>query len=455
MKYKNPKLYNAMKSYISEAVKLLKNHYDAGEPIPEVERDYWIKQAEGQFIRKSGYAPRWSISIHKLEKELMELPEHKALILELSKDKRITVQYNKLIGTSLLRSLFSEENLVNGVLIHVLNKAESLEFSRDIFEKEYLELEDFLYNSVVLCGVIAPLANFKTVIAPVQLENNLSIVRLKDEEIEMFLSMGIFPLDVHFTRTPQFALRLEYKHKKVVRGQDEEQDTNESEEANKKNIELVEQLDDVIHDLRIFKQGECSLVVNLRYYDNWLLKGSISWNPRDTRRQRFTKYSLSKNEADVFKKFWDKCQSKNVKKHKFIDVACKRFSYANERTRSEDRLVDLMISAEALFLSDSGNPKYRGELRYRLALRVGFFIGKDGKHRKEVFDHMKYAYDIRSSLVHGGKPKLPKGTDSLDKFVEATENILRTSIHKVIDLAAQSKLAENSLVEWDDLIIDK
>ena len=41
---------------------------------------------------------------------------------------------------------------------------------------------------------------------------------------------------------------------------------------------------------------------------------------------------------------------------------------------AEDALADLVIAMESLFLSDAGEAKERGELRYRLAQRLAFFL---------------------------------------------------------------------------------
>jgi putative transposase len=89
----------------------------------------------------------------------------------------------------------------------------------------------------------------------------------------------------------------------------------------------------------------------------------------------------------------------------FPPCAVKRFSYASERDRPDDRLVDLMIAAESLFLCSEDDPANRGELRYRLALRAAFFIDSRDYSRREVFNHMRKAYDNRSAIVHGSGDK--------------------------------------------------
>ena len=89
-----------------------------------------------------------------------------------------------------------------------------------------------------------------------------------------------------------------------------------------------------------------------------------------------------------FKEFWETLQIDGVRKRNFLLIAIRRFGYAHERYRSEDRIIDLLIAAEALFLSDN---TYTGEIKYRLAQRTAFFLAEAGEHRKTVFKWMKAA----------------------------------------------------------------
>lgn len=453
MNHKNPELCNALRTYVSEALQFLKKRNNDGESIPVILSDTWTKQGAGLFTRNYSELHLWAAFVYKAKTELMNLHSYKNLTLELAKESSITEQFDKLIGTQSSRSLFTEENIGQGMISRLLSKQEGFKFNNELFERIYASLEDFLYSTTISCGVLAPIANFSTESTPIQLEDNINIERLKDHEVVTCLKNGIFPAGSGFARTPEFAVRLKYQVRKIVQSQNGENKVAGYQEVKESNLKFEEQLDNVIHALRIFKSGECSYVTILHYTDNPWRSGGISWGPRNAAHHMFVKYSLTKDEAKSFQKFLEDFRSKEVKKRNFIEVACTRFSYANERSRPEDKLIDLMIAAEALFLSDSGDSKYRGELRYRLALRASFFISGDGKHRKEIFNHMKYAYDIRSSLVHGGKPKLPSNFDSLSDFVESTENYLRTAIHKAIDLAYRSKVENNCLADWDDLIL--
>ena len=95
-----------------------------------------------------------------------------------------------------------------------------------------------------------------------------------------------------------------------------------------------------------------------------------------------------------------------------------------------------MISAESLFLNDSGDPGERGEQRFRLALRAAKFVASARYAPRQVFDVMRTAYDIRSNIVHGGsvkKTKLPDMPEAkLQDFVPASEEVIRLGIRKAL-----------------------
>jgi len=71
-------------------------------------------------------------------------------------------------------------------------------------------------------------------------------------------------------------------------------------------------------------------------------------------------------------------------------LAARRLAYRRERHRIEDRLIDVLIAAEALYLS----PDARTELSYRLALNAAMFCNVESisMDRNEVFEIMRNLY---------------------------------------------------------------
>ena len=108
-------------------------------------------------------------------------------------------------------------------------------------------------------------------------------------------------------------------------------------------------------------------------------------------------------------------------------MALRRFNSGHEKNRIDEKLIDYMISFEALLLHESNQ-----ELGYKLALRGAHAIGTSANKRKYYFDLLKSAYNERSNLVHGGnirkEVKFGTGKISFQKFVSETEEALRDTI---------------------------
>ena len=115
-------------------------------------------------------------------------------------------------------------------------------------------------------------------------------------------------------------------------------------------------------------------------------------------------------------------------------------------------MVDVMVAAEALYLSDLGPD----ELGFRLALRASVFSDPDRLNmtRREVFDLMKSAYVVRSKIVHGDEPK-PKDLKvkgalvGLVEFVQATEEVVRQGLREALNRTAEWP------PDWDGMTLPK
>ncbi len=133
---------------------------------------------------------------------------------------------------------------------------------------------------------------------------------------------------------------------------------------------------------------------------------------------------------------WSDLTGGELERRRFLAMALRRFNLAFERQQLDDRIVDLMIAAESLFLNDSGDPRERGEQRFRLAIRAAKFVEYPRYVPRQVFDLMRKAYNIRSEIVHGSsikKTNLPDMPDAkLNDFVLACEELMRLGIRKAL-----------------------
>ena len=111
-----------------------------------------------------------------------------------------------------------------------------------------------------------------------------------------------------------------------------------------------------------------------------------------------------------------------ARKKPTLRLALRRFDFASQRLRVEDRLIDAWIALEALFL-----PGERDELRYRVSLRMAYFLSADAVERTMTFQQVRSSYDARSAIVHGHEPA------HLDETATYTVGVLRQALLKAIE----------------------
>jgi hypothetical protein len=76
--------------------------------------------------------------------------------------------------------------------------------------------------------------------------------------------------------------------------------------------------------------------------------------------------------------------------------------------------------------------------------------------RRETFDLMRCAYDVRSKVVHGDRPtsvRLGGKVLSLQELAARLEETTRLALRKMIRTAVE-KAGASSLVDWDALILN-
>src|SRR5262249_41006290 len=131
-----------------------------------------------------------------------------------------------------------------------------------------------------------------------------------------------------------------------------------------------------------------------------------------------------------------------------------RFNLAFDRGLLADRIVDLVIAAESLFLGDLGK-RDRGELRFRFALRAAKYIEHPAYGKRDIFPVMRQPYDARSAVVHGGSPQethLPNDeSGKLPAFIDAVEELVRLGLRKAILMKQDGKKLRQADY-WDTLV---
>lgn len=103
------------------------------------------------------------------------------------------------------------------------------------------------------------------------------------------------------------------------------------------------------------------------------------------------------------------------------------------------------VALEALFGADDNS----GEIGYKLAQLVAFFIAEKPEDARDIFHKAKKCYGIRSKIVHGKWKNEP----DIDACMADTEGILRTAIRHLLDSpdvlkTFTSKQRDRFLEDW-------
>lgn len=102
-------------------------------------------------------------------------------------------------------------------------------------------------------------------------------------------------------------------------------------------------------------------------------------------------------------------------------VALDRFNLSYARKQTNDKIIDLMISYEALF-----GGKQTDSISHKLAWRFSKLLGNNFDTRSRLYKRMQELYRIRSRIVHGDLPTLD------EKILYEIETHIRNALAKYL-----------------------
>jgi Apea-like HEPN len=436
MTYRNPKLQKSIKSYVMSAIRLVAKAGDRKFPYAD-----WSGAPEFPFLFR--------------REDLEKLPEYESCLEVISHDSIVTAHIDQMVGIEGRRSRSGDFQSLMIRLPHLGVYKNRIRFNRTHFEREYRALEAAFYESDFEYEVIVPLrgVTFNTAI---RLEEDLEVCRVNRNDLTRLTKTEID--EDQFLGGPLWAIRTQYKLPKIVG--DNKKIVLENTERNDATRDAVNAtIHHVLACLRfcglsqifpftIVHRTRSWLFADLREY---VVKVPAIMNVNFTVPEGFNK---------DFIKTWKRLQDKRLQQMTFISQALKRFSYAHERHDWEDRIIDLLIAAEALFLSQS-----MGELSYRLRLNAAMFLGNNLGDRQQIFEDMGLAYELRSKIVHGAsahevvkkiKKREPAALDEkyrLDTFTFRIQEYVRVAIHKMLEIAFSKQQHSKKMINWEELLM--
>jgi hypothetical protein len=279
---------------------------------------------------------------------------------------------DRLIGSSTSRRMISFPQVADQIIWRMAREG-GLAFEEDRFSRALQSLDADLRLRQLSLVSLVPLLGMTADSIPIALGPDLEIDRMTDEEIARCLRLGMLPgapFDHPRMRTnpPAFAIRLRYEEPLCI-GDLSPEDT---QTAFTNHTARRNRLVAVLAALRVFKAGRVSIPGILNLGKDWITKDFFGFTFENPGFMPWSnQYGLAASETAEFQAFWKKAEA--VTSHGPLANAVRRFSYANERERPDDALVDYMIAAESLFLSDV-NQQDRGEMRFRLSQRAALFV---------------------------------------------------------------------------------
>lgn len=423
----NPSLYEAIRNYSQSALAFLQGRLAGPEDLPTIPMEKVEYVEDGGFKQSYVIEVLWYMFVGRNDESLRQTDSYRKAVRALQDDPAATRHLNTLVGTRELSIRLDADQCLRSLLTRLLEKQSGLDFDRAIFDNVYKEFEEYFYRDVSEYRFFSPLNGFRGEFEKLKLGHGFSIVRISKGEKERILSdskqYGSFnPLHVQWPFT-DYALELLLDIPKVF-GETRTvpySDDMPSQVARR-------QFEEACSALRLYKSGAVSHDYVRVGTTSWELHGgTFTTSSIGARPAVGPNYALSKEEVPDFLDFWGSFQEARVKTRRRIDVALRRFNFAYERVRPEDKLIDYLIGFEALLLGAG-----HGELEYKLALRGSALLGKLTHDRERIFDDLMAAYRERSNVVHGGPLKATvKVAGSLipfAEFVDGTEQHLRSAI---------------------------
>jgi hypothetical protein len=297
-----------------------------------------------------------------------------------------------------------------------------LAWDEEVFNEVYKEFENFLYAKELIVTYVSPLYLFKCKLGePVELGADAGIM---PKQYNANIKRLVSTLGTEGKSFSEDYDWLIYTRRKILKSQPRESSSDDSKDSKK--------LEDVLASLRLLHRGpihagplysdDASPFAGIHGgYHRLFFHSILKRLPSDY--IIFDPYTLKRAEITGMGQIYEKLVSLTSHQRKFLDIPLGRFHDSYERRNEGDKLIDLCIALESLYVRE------KDELAYRLALRCACFLEQDKEELAKTFRRVKDIYDCRSGIVHGTKALKE---EQLSELVTDAEKYVRQSICKLL-----------------------
>ena len=129
-----------------------------------------------------------------------------------------------------------------------------------------------------------------------------------------------------------------------------------------------------------------------------------------------------------------------------LQIPIDRWIKSKTEDNPVDKIIDLGIACESLYLPKSSVE----QLSFQFRLRASWHLGTDKADREKLMDEFKAIYDLRSKAVHNGevppRVKIRKGESvPTSEFIPRGQDLCRQSIIKILE--------DGKFPDWNNLIL--
>jgi hypothetical protein len=336
-------------------------------------------------------------------------------------------------------------------IANYLEKQRSLDFSEEMFQEVYYQLEDYLNRDSLQVRVYYELQGLEGDEAEVILSETHRIYKLDEAEINRVWKIAFPPwLPTQLFPMRRWPMPGTYLLAAIVSVQ--------KSELHNLSLAMMNEGTRTTSALRFSALGAGP--VNFYTYQEEGFEvsiGRLGLAP-SSKGGRFS-YRLNQASADALKRNWPTAyefsaalQKTPEKTPTHFRIAGLRFSSSCEKETKEDTLIDYAIAFEALFTKEND------AVSYRLPLRTAVFVGDTEARRSEVFALIKTTYDQRSSLAHG-QSQLDDGVKvggvkiAPQELLDKVGAVLFDSLHRFLQSRKRTTSKDEVLRSIDQAIV--
>ncbi len=446
---------------------------DQKQPVHFLEEYEWVMDRDGNVHKSTFERPYlgFAFAMHKDKSTL-----YAAAATAINQDADFAQAIGSMVGDEAGQMRFDLDVLIIHGLQAITNRDGSFSVRKEAISRKITKLRSYLTAPTTANTLLIPLPGIKCHTYPFVIEEGIVIDQFSPKEVGYCVDSGVLKLvdstipviwggDCAGIRI-QISSKVKIDSAEALSSSSQERINFINEETRRihkfgtiSRWQLPECIEDLLFVLRLsrpeFIGTEGAVLVSER--PTGTSRQSVG---RKSRHFVTTTYQIDSSTGRKIRAIWRDLKAQSSKSRGLPSICIRRFNAANDRVSLDDSIIDYLIAAEALFLRETGSPEERGELSYRLSLRLAKFLETDPLRRKEIYSFIKFAYAQRSYVAHGGPSrnsiKIPgnKGEIPTSEFVDKLSEVMRNALQKAISIYSVDSTF-GSVEYWDSLILKK